>query len=584
MKSTLKITFFGLAFLSVPIILYQLYSQTGSAVAGTLTETDSNQGSVGVPLENNVPRSQSTIPTSVGGGETLRIASETKPTSGVTLKVASETKPTLSEGTATPPKSEPTLPNIVYLLADDLGYGDVAYNGGVAQTPNLDEMASSLHSIQFNRFYSGGPVCSPTRGTLLTGRNHNRYCIWHADIGVPRNDLTCPSLMPLPPSELTVAEILSEVGYHTAIYGKWHVGDLRKVPGGNKKWPVSNPTMHGFREWLVTERHTSNILPNCRCSHNDYSCKLNGRKYNVVFCRDYWYENPLTGQLEKSRRQVFEDSHYIVDRFEEFLKNRNKSRPFYSQLSFHSVHSQYLATPYWYNIYLKKYNADRSHYLGATSALDEAVGRVRILLKKYGIAENTLLWFSSDNGPQKNEPGSAGKLRGRKGDVLEGGIRVPGIIEWPAIIHGNRKTSVPVVTTDFLPTVAEIVGYKLPRNLLLDGISILPILNDVAGDRPRGNNIKYAFYLKRGKLDVNFRAAVVGDRYKFYAQFDKGRMLEHYLYDLDNDIGESKNVSEHNVELTLAMKVELEEFLKSVTKSATEIGCLETHDRRDVKC
>ena len=129
-----------------------------------------------------------------------------------------------------------SCPNIVYLLADDLGYGDVEYNGGQAVTPHLKAMANGPHSIHFSRFYSGGPICSPTRGTLLTGRNHNRYCIWHADIGSgAKQDLTCPSLMPLPHSEFTVAEILKEIGYCTAIYGKWPVGDLVPIEGGNEK-------------------------------------------------------------------------------------------------------------------------------------------------------------------------------------------------------------------------------------------------------------------------------------------------------------------------------------------------------------
>ena len=611
--ANLKTTFFGLALVSVMVILYQIYSQTAGPVSGSWSETQENTVSY---KETEVSRTLLTknessgletltkelshdetltkeSPIGLGNDETLTKESPIGLGNDETLTKESpiglgndesltDTEPVLSNGGTTAADIN-NRPNIVYLLVDDVGYGDVAYNGGVAKTQNLDEMASSPHSIHFHRFYSGGPTCSPTRGTLLTGRNHNRYCIWHADLGVPLHDLTCPSLMPLPPSELTVAEVLSEVGYHTAIYGKWHVGDLKEIKGGNKKWPVSNPTMHGFREWLVTERHTSNILSNCKCSR-DFACKLDGLGYNIAFCREYWYENPLTGKLEKSKRQIFEDSHYLVDRFEDFLKNRNKSRPFYWQLSFHSVHSQYLATPFWREIYKKKYNDNKSNYLGAMSALDEAVGRVRHLLREHGIEENTLLWFSSDNGPQNGEPGSAGKLRGRKGDVYEGGIRVPGIIEWPAVIHQNRKTSVPVVTTDFLPTIAEIVGYTLPSDRIIDGISILPILNDASGERLRGSNIKYAFHVKKGRTDLPFNGAVVGDRYKFYAQFDKGRMENYYLYDLETDIGESRNVSEDHVQLTLTMKAELEEFLKSFTESATEIGCLETHDRRYVKC
>ena len=141
-----------------------------------------------------------------------------------------------------------------------------------------------------------------------------------------------------------------------------------------------------------------------------------------------------------------------------------------------------------------------------------------------------------------------------------------------------------MVTTDFLPTVAEIVGFDLPKGLTLDGISILPILLDSTGERVRGRNINFAFHIKKGQLDSTYNGAVVGDKYKYYAQFKKGKMEKFFLYDLENDIGESKNVSAGNEELTMQMRTELEDFLRSVTASAAEIGCLATHDRRDVNC
>lgn len=476
-------------------------------------------------------------------------------------------------------------PNIVYMLADDLGYGDVGYNGGAAYTPNINNMAIGPNSIRFDRFYSGGPTCSPTRGTLLTGRNHNRYCIWHADLGNPKDDLTCPSLMPLPDSEITIAEILRDMGYKTVVYGKWHVGDLKPVPGGNKKWRVANPTIHGFTDWLVTERHTSNLLSNCQCSKS-FSCSIQGYNYYIVFCRNYWYENPLTKRLEKSKKQIFEDSHFIVDRFEEFLSKRNRSKPFYAQLSFHNVHSQYLATPYWKRKYKAKgYGDDHSNFLGAISSLDESVGRVRKLLRDHGLANDTIVWFSSDNGPQLHEPGTTGGLRGRKGTVYEGGIRVPGIIEWPGVIKHNQRSSVPVTTTDFLPTISEIVGAKIPQDRIIDGLSILPLLKNTSQRcQIRGSNMKFAFHIRKGDLDSEFSGAVVGDRYKFFADFSGGKIQNDYLFDLNKDSAESEDVSKFKVALTRSMRSELWNFLHSVTKDANDIGCLPVHDRRDVLC
>ena len=479
-------------------------------------------------------------------------------------------------------QSPDKLPNIVYMLADDLGYGDVGYNGGPALTPNIDAMANGIHSIQFNRFYSGGPTCTPARGTLLTGRNHNRYCLWHADLGNSRVDLTCPSLMPLPSSELTIAEILSSVGYHTWINGKWHLGDLKRLKGGNKKWPISNPGTNGFHEWLVTERILSNVLPNCKC-FPEFECSIDGEKYSIPKCWNYWYMNPLTNQLTKSTTQVFEDSHFIVDKFEEFLRNRNTSKPFFAELSFHSVHSLFLATPFWKQYYKSRFtNSHRIDYLGATSSLDEAVGRVRELLKQFNISENTLVWFSSDNGPEKGEPGLTGGLRGRKGTLWEGGIRVPGIIEWPAVIHKNRKSSIPVSTTDFLPTVVDILGYRMPQDHILDGISLVPILKNVT--KSRGSNMKFAFQIRKGNLNTEFYAAVVGDRYKYHAIFNHGKEQEFWLFDLETDRAETTNVSSSHVDLTLSMREEFKKFLLSVNESATQTGCLMTHDRRYVQC
>ena len=473
-----------------------------------------------------------------------------------------------------------SCPNIVYLLVDDVGYGDVEYNGGKAVTSHLNDMANGPHSIHFSRFYAGGPSCSPTRGTLLTGRNHNRYCIWHADIGNPRDDLTCPSLGPLPSSEITVAEILKEIGYHTSIYGKWHVGDLVQIPGGNVGWPVSHPGMNGFRDWIVTERHTSSLLPNCKCS-SKYHCTMDGRKHDIVFCRNYYYMNPYAAKVEKYPAQVFDDSQFLVDRFEDFLKTRDaSSKPFFTILAFHSVHSQFLATPHWYDYYKEVSNSFNRHYLGTMSGLDDAIGRVRKLLQDYN---NTMLWFSSDNGPQKGEPGSSGGLRGRKGQVWEGGIRVPGIIEWPGMIEGNRKSSTPVGTIDLLPTVADIVGQKPPEGVTLDGISILPLLQGKTDHR--GSNMNFAFHIKKGKLDSQFSAAIVGERYKYYAEFDKGDTQKFYFFDLETDRAEANNVSSSYPSLTLSMKAELEQFLLSVHESATQVGCLNTHDRRTTsKC
>ena len=131
------------------------------------------------------------------------------------------------------------MPNVIFAMADDLGWGDVQYNNGNARTPNLNEMAQSSNTVLLQRYYSGSPVCSPTRGTVLTGRNHNRYCVWTANTGSNQPDFSVPQIKALPLSEITVAEVMREAGYSTALFGKWHLGDFKPLKGGNKKWPVS---------------------------------------------------------------------------------------------------------------------------------------------------------------------------------------------------------------------------------------------------------------------------------------------------------------------------------------------------------
>ena len=189
----------------------------------------------------------------------------------------------------TPPQTESThkrMPNVIFAMADDLGWGDVQYNNGNALTPNLNEMAHSPNTVLLQRYYSGGPVCSPTRGTVLTGRNHNRYCVWAANTGNNDPDFAKPETMPLPLSEITVAEVMRDAGYSTALFGKWRLGDFKALKGGNKKWPVSHPGLHGFDEWQATERSAPMCTLNCGCFTS--STCVEGHYNNRPPCTNYY--------------------------------------------------------------------------------------------------------------------------------------------------------------------------------------------------------------------------------------------------------------------------------------------------------
>ena len=468
------------------------------------------------------------------------------------------------------------------MLADDLGYGDVGYNGGPAETPTLDAMASGPHSIQFTHFYSGAPVCSPTRGTLLTGRNHNRYCIWTANMPGQnckyQYDLGCPTKMPLPTSEVTVAEILRDHGYHTATFGKWHLGDLKPVKGGHPKWPTSHPGQHGFDVWKVTKHKVPTANPNCRC-FNASLCRLGHYTDRPPpSCGNYYagVEGKPDALITEHRPIIGDDSEFIVNEFAQFLKATVATgRPFFAYIAFHAVHIRYVAVPPYIKLYSDRgHTADEVDYYGSLTAMDTAVGRIRELLSQFDVSSNTMLWFVSDNGPKRKTPGRTAGLRGQKGSLYEGGIRVPGIIEWPQVIKHNRISAYPVVTSDFLPTVCDILGTSLPQNRIIDGISILPVL--LGESERRHKPIAWAFNTW-GHFNGSYNMALVDNHLKVYTDINDGRISRAALYDLSTDPAETKDLSTENSQTLNVMLERLEPWIHSVANSAKkEVGCMLT--------
>ena len=473
------------------------------------------------------------------------------------------------EGIAAISGTDQQLPNIVFMMADDLGYGDVGYNRGNATTPNLDAMASGPNTIHLTRYYSGGPVCSPTRGTVLTGRNHNRYCVWSANTGSNKDDFVVPEKMPLPTSEVTVAEILKQHGYQTAMFGKWHLGDFKVLPEGNKKWPLSHPGMHGFDMWWGTERSAQSANLNCACFNDSKNLCIMGHYNDLPPCFNYYtvFDN---GTLKGLDQPLFgDDTHYIVSLFEEYLEKASKSnKPFFVYLPFHTVHVRYLATEGFIRNYTGKgYSQQQIDYLGAISAMDDAIGKVRDLLKRYNVSNNTMLWFTSDNGPAPGQPGVTAGFRGRKGTIWEGGIRVPGLIEWPDMVKKNIMSDFPVMSSDLLPTACDIVGTSPPSDRLIDGVSIMPFIKGEATQR--NVSMKWAFRIPNS-FDGAYAAVISDDQYKIYASYDKGKVKSAELYDLLADPFETKDLSGEKKELYNDMLTELEQWRQSVIKSATE--------------
>ncbi|MCL4784156.1 MAG: sulfatase-like hydrolase/transferase [Bryobacterales bacterium] len=333
----------------------------------------------------------------------------------------------LAAATASSPllqaKTDQARPNFVLCMADDQGWGDVAYNGNpVLKTPVLDEMSRT--GLRFDRFYAAAPVCSPTRGSVLTGRHPNRFGCFSWGY-------------PLRPREVTIAEALRSAGYATGHFGKWHLGEVRADS------PVS-PGASGFDEWLSAA--------------------------------NFYDNNALMSDKGTIIQTKGEGSQVAVDAAIRFIRDASRRKqPFLAVVWFGSPHAPHEALPEDREPY-KDQPENMQHFYGEITAMDRAIGNLRKELRALKLAGNTLLWYNSDNGAIKE--GSTGGLRGRKADLEEGGIRVPAIIEWPARIPKPRATEIPCGTVDIYPTLVELAGAKVQRQVLpLDGVSLVPMID-----------------------------------------------------------------------------------------------------------
>lgn len=313
-------------------------------------------------------------------------------------------------------------PNVVLVMADDQGWGDMGYNGHPhVKTPNFDAMARE--GVRFDRFYAAAPVCSPTRGSVLTGRTPNRFgCFqWgHA----------------LRPQEITIAEALKRAGYRTGHFGKWHLGSVQKAS------PVS-PGNSGFDEWVSA--------PN------------------------FFDLDPILSDQGQAVPFQGDSSDITVDLALKFIRKcAEADQHFLAVVWFGSPHSPHQPLEHDAEMYSGLPKADRN-FLAEITAMDRAFGRLRNELGELGLRENTILWYCSDNGALP-KVGSSGGRRARKGSIYEGGLAVPALLEWPAQIKAPQVVDVPCVTSDIYPTILEIASMGFAHQPPLDGISLLPIL------------------------------------------------------------------------------------------------------------
>ena len=421
-------------------------------------------------------------------------------------------------GTALASGGSSEKPNIILCMTDDQGWGDVSYNGlKQIQTRALDAMAAG--GVRFDRFYSGHPSCTPTRASVLTGRNPNRMgCFWPG--------------MPLRAQEVTIAQAVKRAGYVTGHFGKWH---LNGVAGFGKPIAASDPLSpgrFGFDEWFSVSNWFDT---DWTFSHNGESVKVPGDGSDAI---------------------VAESLKFIEE-------NTRQGKPFFACVWFGSPHAPHKPMPED----LKA--AGGSPYYGELVGVDRSMGTLRGALRRLGIADGTLLWLCSDNGgwldPAKPDAhGTNAGLRGRKGDVYEGGIRVPGLIEWPARIKRPFITEVSACTSDIYPTIVDILKLKVPNQVEpLDGISLLPLLEGRMKERPSPIGF-WQYDDSRHTMDTDSGPSAWNDnRYKLV----KSVPNRWELYDLTVDPSERTDLAAAHPEIVNRMKAELENWQQSVLRS-----------------
>lgn len=468
-------------------------------------------------------------------------------------------------------------PNIILCMGDDHGWDETGYNGHPhLKTPVLDEMAAQ--GLRLDRFYAAHPTCSPTRGSFMTGRHPNRYGTFTPNCSIR-------------PEEITIAHILGNAGYVCGHFGKWHLGPV-------KANSPTNPGAMGFDEWL---------------SHDNFF------EMNPQLSRNGGPPQKIKG----------ESSEILIDETIRFAKKaKQNEQPFLAVVWFGSPHEPYSGLEKDLALYddLPEEYSQKQFRLTSNetgrptrrpldqvlqeryaeiTAMDRAMGHLRDWLAEQGLRENTLLWYCGDNGT----PGDGiitSPLRGHKGAVYGGGIRVPGVIEWPRQIPEPRVSDVNTVTSDILPTLCELLGQPLPDRPL-DGVSLKPLIEGKMTSRPepigfwsfgnRGASRSKPYIdpelqkgttplvkMLGGRFTRNFRnfhhkeitpadysgaRALLDNRYKLVVH-GRGDNLKKELFDIRKDPGEKNNLVNEKAEVAGKLAKQLKDWQTSVLESLTE--------------
>lgn len=437
-----------------------------------------------------------------------------------------------------------TQPNIVVIQCDDLGYGDLSsYGHPIIETPNLDQMSQA--GIKLTNFYAASPVCSPSRVGLLTGRNPNRAGIYD-HISVDKKFKDGRHLVHMQADEITIPALLKTAGYVTCLSGKWHCN----LKFNSQLQP--QPNDFGFDHWFATHNNASPT------HENPINFVRNGKE---------------AGPLQGFSCQI------VVDEAINWLKKGKGKNPFYLHITFHEPHEPIASPANLVEKYLSVAESEnQAQYFANVENMDRAVGRlIEFLTEKYG--DNTLVVFSSDNGPETlnryrkafRSHGTAGKLKGMKLWTTEGGVKVPGLVYWIGKKTYKGTTDAVVSSLDYLPTFCELAGIELP-NRTLDGQSMTPVIE--TGKMERKKPLLWCFYhainkqmvaMRSGDWKILSRLAIDStylDRFRnIHANNEtmvkRAVLTDFELYHIHNDPNENKEVSQDYPETFKEMKAQI---------------------------
>jgi arylsulfatase A-like enzyme len=396
-------------------------------------------------------------------------------------------------------------PNFILIVADDLGYADLSLNGSKQiPTPNIDKLAHG--GVNFTQGYVSAPVCSPSRAGLLTGKHQVTFG-YDNNLAVNQPGFD-PEYLGLPVAQKTIATRLKSLGYVSGLIGKWHLGYE----------PQFHPLKRGFDEiWGYTGG-----------GHDYFTSKPDGKGYQSPIECNYKTPQEIT---------------YITDdKGDECVGfiERHKNQPFFLFASFNAPHAPMQATEADLELFKSIKNEKRRRYCARVYRLDVNVGKIMLAVEKEGLAENTLIVFISDNGGPVDSNGSINApLNGQKGILLEGGIRVPFIMNWQGKLPAGETYENPVISLDFAATFFQLAGGKVSDDVKFDGVNLLPFITGKNNTKPH-ESMNWRFTISAAIRDGNWKLVRLPDRLPM-------------LYNLATDISEQNDVSLENLDRTKTM-------------------------------